>query len=158
MSANEILTESRLHKALERLLQGSPRIVKATGKLTLNKVNNEADLGHSYVYKEQFINFVKYAKPLIDEYNLNRDKVMTTGLDIEIVPPLLVTDTLKSKLKKAEELKDKYRIERDNAKVARQLIEGMYSELLVKAYDLQEELLSYTRVVTPFKNKNDIEI
>jgi hypothetical protein len=152
------LAESRLHEALERLLQGSPRIVKATGKLSLNKVNNEADLGHSYVYNEQFINFVNYANPLMDEYNLNRDKVMATGLDIDIVPPLPETDTLKSKLKKAEELKDKYRIERDNAKVARQLIEGMYSELLVKAYGLQEELLSYTRVVTPLKNKNDIEI
>lgn len=35
MSGDRSLTEARLHEALDRLLKGNPRHVKASGKLTL---------------------------------------------------------------------------------------------------------------------------
>lgn len=148
MSGDRSLTEARLHEALDRLLKGNPRHVKASGKLTLNKVNNEAKLGNSYVHK--FPEFVSYAKPLIDEYNLNRDKAITTGLDVEIGAPLSEIDKLKAEIKRERALKVKYRKERDNAIEARKQLEAKYSELMFRAYELQEELQSSNQVVTPF--------
>lgn len=141
--------EGLLVNAFQRLLDGKPLHVKATGKLTLNRINNEAQLGNSYVHK--FKEFVAYAKPVIDEYNLNRDKAMTIGLDIELDAPLPELDRLKQQLKKANELKDKYRIQRDNAIEARKQLEAENARLRFRVFDLQQELLSEISVVTPFK-------
>ena len=141
--------EGLLVNAFQRLLDGKPLHVKATGKLTLNRINNEARLGNSYVHK--FKDFVTYAKPIIDEYNLNRDKAMTTGLDIELDVPLPEIDKLKQELKKANELKDKYRLERNNAIKARKLLEDENSKLLFRVFELQQELLNENSVVTPIK-------
>lgn len=141
--------EGLLVNAFQRLLDGKPLHVKATGKLTLNRINNEAQLGNSYVHK--FKDFVAYAKPVIDEYNLNRDKAMATGLDIELDVPLSEFDRLKHQLKKANELKDKYRIQRDNAIKARKLLETENARLRFRVFDLQQELLDENSVVTPIK-------
>ena len=150
MSSSKELTEGRLIEALERLLKGIPRNVKAKGKLTLNKINNEAKLGNSYVHK--FPDFVAYAKPLIDEYNQNRDKAMTTGLDVEINDVELdEVDKLKTQLRKALELKDRYRLERDNAVEARQQLEHKYSELMFHAHELQEDLNNRSNIVMHLK-------
>ncbi|WP_413525242.1 hypothetical protein [Photobacterium phosphoreum] len=144
------LTEGRLREALERLLNGTARNVKKKGKLTLNKVNNEAKLGNSYVHK--FPDFVAYAKPLIDEYNQNRDKAMTKGLDVEISGVELdQVDKLKAQLKKALELKERYRLERDNAVEARQQLEHKYSELMFHAHELQEDLNNRSNIVMHLK-------
>lgn len=141
--------EGLLVNALQRLLDGKPLKVKAKGKLTLNRINNEAGLGNSYVHK--FKEFVAYAKPVIEKYNLNREKAMATGLDLEVETPLNEIDALKAKLKKVEALKDKYRMERDDAIEARKILEHKYSELMFRAYDMQEELQSKNEVVMPFK-------
>ncbi|MCQ1061392.1 hypothetical protein LRP52_49365 [Photobacterium sp. ZSDE20] len=141
--------EGLLVNAFQRLLDGKPLHVKATGKLTLNRINNEAQLGNSYVHK--FKEFVAYAKPVIDEYNLNRDKAMTTGLDIELDVPLSELDGLKQQLKKANELKDKYRVQRDNAIEARKLLEAENARLRFRVFDLQQELLDENSVVMPIK-------
>lgn len=141
--------EGLLVNAFQRLLDGKPLHVKATGKLTLNRINNEAQLGNSYVHK--FKEFVVYAKPVIDEYNLNRDKVMTTGLDIELDVPLSELDRLKHELKKANELKDKYRVQRNNAVEARKQLEAENARLRFRVFDLQQELLDENSVVTPIK-------
>ena len=133
-----------------RLLIGTPRNVKTKEKLTLNKVNNEAKLGNSYVHK--FPDFVAYAKPLIDEYNQNRDKAMTKGLDVEISGVELdQVDKLKAQLKKALELKERYRLERDNAVEARQQLEHKYSELMFHAHELQEDLNNRSNIVMHLK-------
>lgn len=142
-------TEGLLVNALQRLLDGKPLKVKAKGKLTLNRINNEAGLGNSYVHK--FKEFVAYAKPVIEKYNLNREKAMATGLDLEVETPLNEIDALKAKLKKVEALKDKYRMERDDAIEARKILEHKYSELMFRAYDMQEELQTKNEVVMPFK-------
>lgn len=150
MSKSKELTEGRLREALERLLNGTARNVKKKGKLTLNKVNNEAKLGNSYVHK--FPDFVAYAKPLIDEYNQNRDKAMTKGLDVEISGVELdQVDKLKAQLKKALELKERYRLERDNAVEARQQLEHKYSELMFHAHELQEDLNNRSNIVMHLK-------
>ncbi|HCJ6891857.1 TPA: hypothetical protein NU934_001805 [Vibrio cholerae] len=141
--------EGVLVNAFQRLLDGKPLHVKATGKLTLNRINNEALLGNSYVHK--FKEFVAYAKPVIDEYNLNRDKAMTTGLDIELDVPLSEFDGLKYQLKKANELKDKYRVQRNNAIEARKQLEAENARLRFRVFELQQELLDENSVVTPIK-------
>lgn len=141
--------EGLLVNAFQRLLDGKPLHVKATGKLTLNRINNEALLGNSYVHK--FKEFVAYAKPVIDEYNLNRDKAMTTGLDIELDVPLSEFDGLKRQLKKANELKDKYRVQRNNAIEARKQLEAENARLRFRVFELQQELLDENSVVTPIK-------
>ncbi|MEK1972779.1 hypothetical protein WOB87_06690 [Vibrio parahaemolyticus] len=141
--------EGLLVNAFQRLLDGKPLYVKPTGKLTLNRINKEAQLGNSYVHK--FKEFVAYAKPVIDEFNLNRDKVMITGLDIELDVPLSQIDKLKAQLKKAEELKDKYRVERNNAIEARKQLEAENATLRFRVFDLQQELLEQNSVVTPMK-------
>lgn len=141
--------EGLLVNAFQRLLDGKPLHVKATGKLTLNRINNEAQLGNSYVHK--FKGFVAYSKPVIDEYNLNRDKAMTTGLDIELDVPLSELDRLKHQLKKANELKDKYRVQRDNAIEARKQLEAENARLRFRVFDLQQEVLDQNSVLTPIK-------
>ncbi|EOE6246764.1 hypothetical protein ACKOZR_001498 [Vibrio parahaemolyticus] len=142
-------TEGVLVNAFQRLLDGKPLHVKATGKLTLNRINNEAQLGNSYVHK--FKEFVDYAKPVIEEYNLNRDKAMTTGLAIELDAPLSVLDRLKHDLKKANDLKNKYRVQRNNAIEARKQLEAENARLRFRVFDLQQELLDENSVVTPIK-------
>lgn len=130
--------EERLKEALARLLNGKPAKVKVEGRLTLNKVNNEAGLGNSYIHK--FPDFVVYAKPLIEEYNHNRDKAMLTGLDIEVGAPLSELEKLRCELVRITKLKDKYRIERDNAIEARKKLETENQNLLFRCYELQEEV------------------
>jgi len=130
--------EGLLVNAFQRLLDGKPLSVKQTGKLTLNRINREAQLGNSYIHK--FKELVEYAKPIIDEYNLNRVKAMTTGLNIEIDTPLSEIDKLKSELRKSIALKDKYRIDKENAVKARKDLEAENSRLLFRVFELQQEL------------------
>jgi len=148
MSRDKALTEALLQEALDRLLKGQPRKINISGKLTLNKINDEAGLSHSYVYK--FTDFVTRTNPLIKEYNLNRDRAITTGLDIEVGAPLSEIDNLKAELARERKLKDKYRLERDNAIEARKLLEAQHSELMFRAYELQVDLQGYKKVVAPF--------
>ncbi|GAC33592.1 hypothetical protein [Paraglaciecola polaris] len=143
--------EAMLVNALQRLLNGAPTRIKAEGRLTLNRINKEAGLGNSYIHK--FKDFVNYAKPIIAEYNLNREKAILTGLDIEVNTPLSELENLKAKLKGAEALKAKYRTERDNAVAARKILEQKNSELMFRAYDLQDELLQHKQTITPFTGK-----
>ncbi|EGQ8734481.1 TPA: hypothetical protein NJ328_003810 [Vibrio parahaemolyticus] len=137
------VTEERLEEALKRLLTNKPVIVKANGKLSLNKINNEAGLGHSYIHK--FQEFVERAKPQIEAYNHNRDKFMATGLDIDIEATISEVDKIKGKLKKSEKQRDIYRLERNNAVEARKLLEKQLAEMTHRAYMLQEEVLNLKR-------------
>lgn len=132
------LTESRLHAALNRLLEGKPVRVKSTGKLTLNKINNEAGLGNSYIHK--FTDFLEYANPIIEEHNVNREKAMATGLGIDVEVPLSELDRLRSELARERKLKDRYRLERDNAIAARKILEAEHANLMFRALEMQEEI------------------
>lgn len=145
MSGDKTLTEERLHAALKRLLKGKPIHVKAKGKLTLNKINNEAKLGHSYIHK--FSDFVLFAEPEISKYNLDRENAMFTELDIEAGATLSEVDSLRAKLNKEKELKKKYKLECDNANAALKEVEAKYAELLYRTYELQEKDLSNRKIV-----------
>ena len=64
----KITAEERLQNSLSRLLKRKPERVKATGRLTLNKINREAGFGQSYIHKfKSFIDEV--ANPAIERYN-----------------------------------------------------------------------------------------
>mgnify|MGYP000055941222 CR=1 FL=1 len=143
--------ETMLVNALKRLVSGEAIRVKPVGRLTLNRINKEAGLGNSYIHK--FKGFVEYVKPVIEKYNLKQEQAISTGSGIEIAPPSSELDSLKAKLKRTEELKHKYRIERDNAVAAKKLLEQQNSELRFRIYDIQEELLQHKQVVTTIKGK-----
>lgn len=92
------VTEGRLRSALHRLLDGKPERVKRFGKLSLNRINNEAGLGHSYIHK--FEDFVKNeAIPAIEEFNKNYDP-LSEKLKLNSLKKMSEVDSLKVKLKK----------------------------------------------------------
>lgn len=130
------LTEARLDAALNRLLNGVPERVKRGGKLTLNKINNEAGLSHSYVHK--FSDFVNRANPQIEKYNLSAHEI-ETGMAPDDSTQLDEVSRLKLQLKKEKRLKEQYRTERDNTVVIQKELEQLNSTLMFRVYELQEE-------------------
>jgi hypothetical protein len=144
MSRDRNLTESKLHEALNRLLQGQPTRINFKGKLTLNKVNNEAGLGHSYVYK--FSAFLKHAEPIIANYNNNWHQSMEEGISVDEVP-VSELDKLKSEKLREKRLKEKYKKERDDAVKAKVELEAVNNTLMFRLYELQEKLSSLKNTV-----------
>ena len=131
------VTEGRLRAALERLLNGKPERIKKTGKLSLNKVNDEAGLGHSYIHK--FKDFIdNEANPAIKEFNAN-DIPQYQELEANI-KELFEVDYLKAKLKKEISLKERFRHERDDALAAQKILEAENSKLMFRVYEMQDEL------------------
>jgi len=128
--SQKLVTEERLKAALERLLAGKPERINNVGKLSLNKINNEAGLGHSYIHK--FEDFVRdIAKPAIEAFNANYDPLKTEheskkshGLnDIEI---------LKARIDKEIRLKELYRKERDELKFINKNLEQQNSRVRLR--------------------------
>jgi hypothetical protein len=140
------LTESRLQEALQRLLKGFPKRTKASGRLTLNKINKEAGLGNSYIHK--FPDFIDSAKPQIDGFNKDRNVQLEGGV---ILPTVNLTqeESLKADLKRETNLKEKYRQERDDYKKARVDLEALCNTLMFRNHELQQDLREY--IVTPIK-------
>jgi hypothetical protein len=131
------VTEGRLRAALERLLNREGERVRKAGKLSLNKVNDEAGLGHSYIHKfKDFIN--DEANPAIEIYNANYVP-LSDELEIDS-EDLTEVDNLKTKLKKEIALKERYRHERDDALAAKKLLEAENSKLMFRVYEQQDEL------------------
>ena len=148
-------TEARLHAALKRLLEGKPQRVKNNGKLSLNRINNEAGLGHSYIHK--FEDFVRdIASPAIESFNKTYDP---SHVELESQSaPLTEVEKLKAKLKKEKALKEKYRKERDDAIASCKELEKHNSTLMYRAFELQDELRSQNVVSIAqdkSKSKND---
>lgn len=142
---SKLVTEGRLRAALQRLLDGKPERIKKIGKLSLNKINNEAGLGHSYIHK--FEDFVENeAKPAIEAYNSNYDP-LAEQLKSGTTESLSDMDKLRTKLKKEVALKEKYRKELGDADIARKLLEKQISTLMFRVYELQDEL-RYSNVVS----------
>jgi len=134
------LTEARLRDALQRLLDGVPRKTKAAGLITLNKVNKEAGLGHSYIHK--FPDFIDEAKPQIKKYNTDKKTLLND--DISLTEPevaLTESENFRVELNRIERLKDRYRHERNDAKNAKKELEKLNNTLMYRLFDLQEELL-----------------
>lgn len=135
---SKLVTEGRLRAALQRLLDGKPERIKKIGKLSLNKINNEAGLGHSYIHK--FKDFVENeANPAIEAYNSNYDP-LAEQLKSGTTESLSDMDKLRTKLKKEVALKEKYRKELGDADIARKLLEKKISTLMFRIYELQDEL------------------
>lgn len=130
MANSKQVTEGRLRNALQRLLDGNHTRVKATGKLSLNKINNEAGLGHSYIHK--FVDFVENeANPKIKAYN---DKLESPSQQTENVSEI---DKLKAELKRERALKEQYRKERDDSRSALVEVETLNSTLMFRLHELQ---------------------
>lgn len=146
------VTEGRLRAALQRLLNGKPERIKKVGKLSLNKINKEAGLGHSYIHK--FKDFVKNeATPAIEEFNKNYDPLAET-LKSEATEDLSEVDKLKARLKKEIGLKEQYRNERDEAEVVNKMLEKQNSDLMFRVYELQDEVRLNNVVNLASKNQN----
>lgn len=146
------LTEGRLRAALQRLLDGKPERIKKGGKLSLNKINNEAGLGHSYIHK--FKDFVENeANPAIEEFNKNYDPLAET-LKSEMTEDLSELDKLRAKLKKEKALKELYRNERDDAIQVNKMLEQQNSSLMFRLYELQDEVRANNVVGLDNRNQN----
>ncbi|ENM5762123.1 hypothetical protein V9R53_001722 [Vibrio mimicus] len=134
--------EEKLKKALERLQAGKPVRTKAKGRLTLNKINNEAGLGRSYIHK--FKDFVEnVANPAIEKYNASLDdpeqseqsEQMASGAE-----DMSELDKLRTELNRERELKVEYRRERDEAIAINTELETLNKSLMFRVYELQEQL------------------
>lgn len=138
--SDKSITLGRLEAALKRLEDGTPKIVKQSGKLSLNKINNEAGLGHSYIHK--FTDFVRdEANPRIKAYNEKLSALISKGQAIENGGgELSEVDKLKADLKREKGLKEKYRKELDDAKECKKEVEQLNVSLMFRLYELQNEL------------------
>ncbi|WP_407531518.1 hypothetical protein [Vibrio parahaemolyticus] len=124
-----------LKKALERLLAGNPVRTKAKGRLTLNQINNEADLEQNYIHK--FKDFVEnVANPAIEKYNGSLDDSEQS----ERSKDMSELDKLRAELNRERELKVEYRRERDEAIAINTELETLNKSLMFRVYELQEQL------------------
>lgn len=131
--------EEKLHKALTRLQNGKPLRTKAKGRLTLNKINNEAGLGRSYIHKfKEFVDNV--ANPAIEAYNEILDTPKSSEIDKASTENMSEIDRLKDELRKQIELKEGYRTERDEALATNDELEVLNKSLMFRVYELQQEL------------------
>lgn len=131
--------EGKLHKALTRLQNGKPLRTKAKGRLTLNKINNEAGLGRSYIHKfKEFVDNV--ANPAIEAYNEILDTPKSSEIDKASTENMSEIDRLKDELRKQIELKEGYRTERDEALATNDELEVLNKSLMFRVYELQQEL------------------
>lgn len=141
---------ARLRAALERLTSGKPEKVSPSGKLTLNRINKEAGLGHSYIHK--FEDFVEHeAKPAIEAFNANYDPVKAKLLLNN--DELTETEELKLKLKKEVALKEQYRQERNDIRAINKELETQNSSLMFRLYELQEQVNLHNVVQLPKQPK-----
>ncbi|EBF2211680.1 hypothetical protein DJ055_24595 [Salmonella enterica] len=128
---------ARLRAALERLISGKSQNVSPSGKLTLNKINNEAGLGNSYIHK--FKDFIENeANPAIESFNANYDPVKAKLLQNK--QNLTEKEKHKARMKKEVKLKEQYRQERDDLKTINKELETQISSLMFRLYELQEQL------------------
>jgi hypothetical protein len=134
------VTEARLQAALDRLLKDKPINTKPTGNITLNKINNEAKLGNSYIHK--FPDFVERIKCIIEEFNKERTKLLSGGVDLAKVE-LSSEDEYKRDKLREERLKKKYLQDSKDAKEKYKLLEAENKQLMFRVLELQEELNRY---------------
>jgi hypothetical protein len=139
-------TEIKFREALNRLLAGEPIRTKSTGKLTFNKINNEAGAGHSYINKACFKSLREEEfQTQIERYNNVKFDAMEGGV---ILPELNLSteDALRRDLKREIGLKVRYKKERDDARKYSKLDESERNTLLFRIHDLQEQLRPLTVV------------
>jgi hypothetical protein len=150
MPAKIGVTELKLRDALMRLIHRKPSILKSSGTITLNKINNEAGLGHSYVYK--FPDFISYALPIIQKHNEEKDLEHSGTIENKKLDSY---ENLKKQLQREKRLKETYRLERDNAKVILKQLQSHNSTLMFRLYELQDELSSNNVSYISVKKKNN---
>ncbi|MCG9650342.1 hypothetical protein L1D24_17465 [Vibrio brasiliensis] len=131
-----VSAEKRLEEALNRLLIGKPERVKSTGKLTLNKINREAGLGHSYIHK--FPVFVQKSTPLINEYNNAISSIVNSNRSSSTVE-VSELERVKIELGREIKLKKKYFYENKDLKAKLKVIEAINNSLMYRIYELQRE-------------------
>lgn len=130
--------EDKLNKALGRLIgkDGEPLRTKKKGRLTLNKINNEAGLGRSYIHKfKEFVD--KIANPAIEEYN---EKLNASATSVPVKQDMSEFEKIREELKYQIELKDTYRRERDEVLAINDELEALNKSLMFRIYELQQEL------------------
>jgi hypothetical protein len=133
-------TEIKFREALCRLLAGESIRTKPTGKITFNKINNEAGAGHSYINKACFKELREDEfQQQIDRYNNIKSDAMEGG---GVLPELNLSteEVLRRELKREIDLKVRYRQERDDARKDSKLSESERNTLLFRIHDLQEQL------------------
>lgn len=132
--------EERFHQALNRLLEGKPIRVKAIGQITLNKINNEAGYGRSYIHK--FKTFIAdVAEPAINKHNRRLELLSTK--EVTQNSPATMTPTIEDKLRaernREEKLKKDYKAEVDALRTKVKMLEAINNTLMYRLYELQNQ-------------------
>ncbi|SGZ08888.1 hypothetical protein [Moritella viscosa] len=153
LTETQKLTEARLRDALQRLLDSVPIKTKALGLLTLNKVNKEAGLGHSYIHK--FTDFIDEAKPKIAKYNAEKSALLNDNFSLtETDVELTEAESFRVELNRVNRLKDRYRQERGDARKAKEELEALNNTLMYRLFELQEKLGIQKNIVSKLKGKS----
>jgi hypothetical protein len=136
------ITEGRLRAALDRLLAGKPEKVPTNGKLSIKRVNDEAGLSRSYIYK--FPEIVDEAEKAIAEYIKEHGENYAQEL-VEVGEDENRIEKLKRQLATETRLKKEYKQQRDNIKTAADLIAQREATLAYRVFELEQEILQLTR-------------
>lgn len=132
----KITAEERLQNSLNRLLKRKPERVKATGRLTLNKINREAGFGQSYIHKfKSFIDEV--ANPAIERYN-NDINIPNSPIQATAPNDVNIISALNDKFKREERLKNKYRKENEDLQKQVEELGSLNRSLMFRIYELQQ--------------------
>ena len=132
----KITAEERLQNSLSRLLKRKPERVKATGRLTLNKINREAGFGQSYIHKfKSFIDEV--ANPAIERYN-NDINIPNSPIQATAPNDVNIISALNVKFKREERLKNKYRKENEDLQKQVEELGSLNRSLMFRIYELQQ--------------------
>ncbi|EIM7728362.1 hypothetical protein LN119_001715 [Salmonella enterica subsp. enterica serovar Coeln] len=136
------LTIMRLEQALERLLNGVPERTPHDGRVSLSRINQEAGLssGGIYYYDE----FVQKAKRAIHERKL--DNAVST-----VAPGKASVDKMRAQRDKERELKERYKLQRDNIKNFCDQIIAKNAQLEFSLFEAFDKIDALEREVSALK-------
>lgn len=125
------ITKQRLEDALQRLIDGKPEKTPDDGKLNLSRINKEAGLssGGIYYYSE----FVDKARNEIVKFKAKKSNSTFTAGKISL-------DRLRAQRDKERELKERYRLQRDEIKKFCDQVIARNANLEFSLYEALEEI------------------
>jgi len=129
-------TEQLLRDALSRLLAGNPINTKKDGKISPNRINQEAGLTLSTIYYSKYEAFLKGAKLDIKAYN---DEKAQGNLEEEFDAEEVKINKLRAELKNEKKLKDKYRNGLNDQKLLNDEVVIENASLAFRLFELSDQ-------------------
>ncbi|MGQ7263570.1 hypothetical protein [Vreelandella sp. V005] len=125
------ITKQRLEDALQRLIDGNPERTPNDGKLNLSRINKEAGLSSGGIY--YYSDFVEKARKEINSLKTKNASLTYKAGKISI-------DRLRAQRDKERELKERYRLQRDDIKKFCDQVIARNANLEFSLYEALEEI------------------